>query len=182
MVAFRHDYMASSLTRTSSPIQISATVTELTQNTFASEEIDLTLNALDQEVFVVTQVNLDVDTPDPNGNPGTYQVNASLSTTKRVSVGGMGNSNVIASARNEIVTADNSAGEFSSVSFSREDPVFAPTDMDYIGIIATNNAFLNIQGLQNAAPKAAQCRIYGYRAKASASVYAALVQSELLSA
>lgn len=174
--------MASSLTRTSSPIQISASVSEVAANSFTAEEIDLTLNALDQEVFIVTQVNLDCDAPDPNANPGNYQVNASVSTTKRATVGGMGNSNVIASARNELITAAAVGGEFSCVLLSREDPIFSPTDMDYIGIIATNNAFLNIQGLGNGNAKSAQVRIYGYRAKASASVYAALVQSELLSA
>jgi len=174
--------MASSLSRTSSPIQISASVSEVGPNSFTAEEIDLTLNALDQEVFIVTQVNIDCDLPDPSANPGQYQVNASVSTTKRATVGGMGNSNVVASARNETLTAASVGGEFSCVSFSREDPLFSPTTEDYIGIIATNNCFLNIQGLGNTNPKSAQVRIYGYRAKASASVYAALVQSELLSA
>jgi len=174
--------MASALSRTSSPIQISAFVSETLPDTFASTEIDLTLNALDQEVFVVTQVNIDCDAPDGSSNIGVYQTNASLSTTRRTTVGGMGNSNVIASARNTIVTNAAVGGEFSTCSFSREDPVFAPTSEDYIGIIATNNAFLNMQGQGNLNPKGTQVRIYGYRAKASSSVYAALVQSELLSA
>jgi len=66
--------------------------------------------------------------------------------------------------------------------FDREDPTFTALNEDYIGIIATDNAFLQIEGDGNGNPKACRVRIYGYRAKASASVYAALVQSEVLSA
>ena len=41
---------------------------------------------------------------------------------------------------------------------------------------------MNIEGLANTAAKGGNVRVYGYRAKADASVYAALVQSEVLSA
>jgi hypothetical protein len=62
-----------------------------------------------------------------------------------------------------------------------------PTDtpdanLDYIGIIATDNFFVSgtdsafsIRDLDVA------WRVYGYRAKADAATYAALVQSEVLS-
>jgi hypothetical protein len=53
--------------------------------------------------------------------------------------------------------------------------------MEYIGIIATNDFFLQIEGVGNATAKAVTAKVYGYRARADASVYAALVQSELLS-
>jgi hypothetical protein len=66
--------------------------------------------------------------------------------------------------------------------FDREDPSFTALAEDYIGIIATDNAFLQVEGLNNGNPKNSRVRIFGYRAKASASVYAALVQSEVLSA
>jgi len=42
--------------------------------------------------------------------------------------------------------------------------------------------FLNIVGTLNGNAKSCRVRVYGYRASASSSVYAALVQSELLSA
>ena len=53
--------------------------------------------------------------------------------------------------------------------------------LDYIGIIATNDFFLQIQGVNNAAPLGGSVKMYGYRARADAAVYAALVQSEVLS-
>ena len=42
--------------------------------------------------------------------------------------------------------------------------------------------FLNVEGTLNTDPKAANARVYGYRARADAAIYAALVQSEALSA
>ena len=68
------------------------------------------------------------------------------------------------------------------IPFDREDPTFTALAEDYIGIIATDNAFLQVEGVGNGNAKVANCRVYGYRAKASAAVYAALVQSEVLSA
>jgi hypothetical protein len=78
------------LKMTSSPIQVSATVTETAANTFTTETIDLSLNALDQEVFVVTQLNLDVDAPDSIAAT-TSAVSASLSSTLRTGVGSIAN-------------------------------------------------------------------------------------------
>jgi len=56
------------------------------------------------------------------------------------------------------------------------------TDVPYIAIIATSDFFvggtdnaLNLNNLNG------QFKIYGYRAKADAATYAALVQSEVLS-
>jgi len=56
------------------------------------------------------------------------------------------------------------------------------TQLAYLGIIATNDFHLNIQGTNNTAVLFANARLYGFRARADASIYAALVQSELLSA
>ena len=94
--------MPKGLKSTSSPIQVSALVTEVGPNTFTSEQIDLTLNVLDNEVFVVTQLNIDVDAPD-SITATTTQVSASLSTTERTSVGSIANSNVLGSAVRAII-------------------------------------------------------------------------------
>jgi hypothetical protein len=171
--------MPKGLTSTSSPIQISAAVLEIAANTFIEDSIELNLNALDQEVFVVTQVNLDVDAPD-SASPTSTRVQASLSTTTRTAVGTIANQNVLGAADRQIIcnaamTADG------GIPFDREDPTFTALNEDYIGIIATSNAFLQLVGTGNGNTKNARVRIYGYRAKASASVYAALVQSEVLS-
>jgi hypothetical protein len=171
--------MPKGLKASSSPLQISSIVQETGPNTFTSEQIELTLNVLDNEVFVVTQINLDVDAPDSVGNT-TTQTNASLSTTARTNVGSIADSNVLGSASRSIVcnalmTPDG------GIPFDREDPLFAAISEDYLGIVATNNMFLNVEGLNNGNPKNVRVRVYGYRARADSSTYAALVQSELLS-
>ena len=172
--------MPTGLKSTSSPIQISARAIESVPGTLAETEIQLSLNPLDNEVFVVTQVNLDADAPDSVPATST-RVQASLSTTTRATVGTIADQNVLAAADRQLIcnagmTAD---GGFP---FDREDPTFTALSEDYIGIIATDNAFLQVISTGGGNVKNARVRIYGYRAKASASVYAALVQSEVLSA
>ena len=54
-------------------------------------------------------------------------------------------------------------------------------DVDYIALIATNNFFVQVEGSNNAVAKTLSGRVWGYRARADASTYAALVQSEVLS-
>ena len=182
--------MPKGLTRNSSPIQISASVEETVVNTFTTREIDLTLNALDQEVFVVTQVNIDTTPPSLKEVAGRTAVTCSLSSTGRTSVGSIADSNVIAQARKDILLNISVAQPatvppfltFGVATFDREDPLFSPTTEEYIGIIATSNCHLNLQGQGNTDLMSASVRIYGYRAKMDASGYAALVQSQVLSA
>ena len=177
--------MPAGLKASANPIQISASVTETAGGTFTAEQIELTLNALDNEVFVVTQINLDVDSPDaPTGTGESTFNSASLSTVKRTTVGTIADSNVLAAAQRQIEVVTNAAGTSAYLTFDREDPIFSALDMDYLGIVATNNMHLNIQQEGNVAagsPRSARVRVYGYRATATAAVYAALVQSELLS-
>lgn len=165
------------LSQTSSLIQISATVTETAPNTFTTQQVDLQLNPLDREVFVVQGVDLDLFPPDLLANLKTAS-GLSLSSTRRTTVGGIDFPNVIAAKRitTQSVTGDGSVtNEYVAIDTPS-------TNLDYIAIIATNDFFLNIEGTANVTPLAANARVYGYRARADASIYAALVQSEALSA
>ena len=167
--------MPKGIKETSGLITISAGLQESAISTFTTERVDLQLNPLDNEVFVVYGIDLDVSPADLLAGT-TCVVSASVSTTSRTSVGGISSPNVLAAAK--ITTVDNGitavTNEFSSDS--------APsTQLEYLGIIATNDFFLNIEGQNNNNQKTANARIYGVRGRADASVYAALVQSELLS-
>lgn len=167
--------MPKGLKETSSLITISASVTESAANTFTFEKVDLQLNPLDNEVFIVYAIDLDVQEPD-NVDATNTNIQGSLSTTERTSPGGLSNSNVLAVSRQAIqnLTTNAVLSEYKSDS--------TPTGMlEYIGIIATNDFFLNIRGTSNTNPKSMFARVYGVRARADASVYAALVQSEVLS-
>jgi len=167
------------LKKTSSTITISSVVVESAANTSTFQKVDLQLNPLDNEVFVVTGINLDPDAPDSVANTSTT-VDASVSTTLRSSVGTISDSNVMASARTQII-CNAAMTPDGGIPFTREDPLTVPPGEDYLAVIATNDFYVNIVGTGNGNAKSARCRLYGYRARADANTYAALVQSELLS-
>jgi hypothetical protein len=168
--------MPKGLKETSSIITVGANVLESAANTFTSQQVDLQLNPLDNEVFVVYGIDLDV--LEPNLVPGVDTlINCSVSTTTRTTVGNISNSNVLSQTRIEIQSA---GGETARGSFSSDSG--PATQLEYLGIIATNDFFVNIQGTGNALARSGSVRLYGVRARADASIYAALVQSELLSA
>ena len=167
------------LKKTSETVLISNSLTETGAGVFSSEQVSLQLSPLDKEVFVVTMINLDPDAPDSITGVST-SVDVSISTVQRTTVGTIGNSNVLASARTQIITNGAMTAD-GGIPFSREDPLAADPNTGYVGIIATNDYYLNIQGTNNGNAKAVRARVYGYRAKADAATYSALVQSELLS-
>ena len=53
--------------------------------------------------------------------------------------------------------------------------------LDYIGILATSDLFVQILGQNNTSAKFGRVRLWCQRMRADASTYAALVQSEMLS-
>ena len=168
--------MPTGLKQTSSLIQVSTSVTESAANTFTVEQVDLQLNPLDNEVFVVQAVDMDLFPPGLAA--GTTSIAAlSLSSTRRTTVGGIDFPNVIAAKR--ITTQEDGGAAVTNEYEASDTPA---SNLDYIAIIATNDFFLNLEGSNNATALAANARIYGYRARADSSVYAALVQSEALSA
>jgi hypothetical protein len=104
--------MPKGLKQTSSLIVISEGTSESAANTFTTEKVDLQLNPLDNEVFVVMGVDIDVN--DPELIPATTTVaQMSISTTERTSVGGIGNTNVLAHTRIEV--QDNGVTQMTSI-------------------------------------------------------------------
>ena len=169
--------MPRGLKETSSLIEIGFQLDESAPNTFTEGRIDLQLNPLDNEVFVVYAVNLDAFNPDAQAGVDT-QVATSLTSTSQTAVQNLSNSNCIANAISSIKAAGFVDGGVGFVTGSAETP---PTTLEYISIIATNDFFLQVQGTGNVAAKGLSGRMYGVRARADASIYAALVQSEVLS-
>ena len=170
--------MPKGLKQTSSPITVSFDVTESAPNTFTEVQVDLALNVLDREVFVVTGINLDSAEPDAIAATNT-NVRGSLSTTSRTSVGSLGASNVMAISRKAIQASGFVDGGVSFTDSFGESPA---AGMEYLGIIATNDFFIQIIGSNNVLNKSMVGKLYGYRAVADAATFAALTQSELLSA
>jgi len=165
------------LKKSSSTIIIGARVAESAANTFTQSSVDLQLNPLDNEVFVVTGVNLDVQAPDAITAVNTA-CTLTMTTTSQTTQPALDSSNLLARGERSIRAAGFADGGVGFEQIGMETP---PADLDYLGIIATNDFFLQIQGANNLGAKIGTCKVYGYRAKADAATYAALVQSEVLS-
>jgi len=168
--------MPKGLKETSSIIMIGASATESAPGTFTSQRIDLQLNPLDNEVFVVYAIDMDGKTPELIPATRT-ETKLSVSSTQRTSVGSIADSNVLAQL--QTVIQENGGGAVLNAKHAGETP---PAMLEYIAIIATNDFFVNVQGVNNLATVSGNVRLYGVRARADSSIYAALVQSELLSA
>jgi hypothetical protein len=168
--------MPKGLKETSGLITIGFQSVETVAGTLNETRIDLQLNVLDREVFVVYGVNLDLSASEAIAATNTA-VFGSISTTSRTTVGNLSNSNVIATVANQV-----SADAAIAVPFSFSSADAPATQLEYLGIIATNDFFAQVIGQNNVAVKTMSGRIYGVRAQASADIFAALTQSELLSA
>jgi hypothetical protein len=165
------------LTQSSNLIVIGARVTETAPNTFSQHGVDLQLNPLDNEVFVVQAINLEPGSPEGIPNTDT-SVDMTITTTSQTTLPSIDSSNVIGNSLKQIRGANYLDSGVPFQSTSMDTP---PSDLSYLAIIATNDFFIQIQGVGNTGAKVGKCKVYGYRARADASVYAALVQSEVLS-
>ena len=164
--------------KTSDLIAISFNVTETGANTYTEDQVALQLDVLNNEIFVVLAADLDCFTPD--AVPGTNTlVGAAITSTTSATLSTLSNTNAIAVSQLDIRAAGFVDG---GVGFSRAAQESYTGDLDYIALIATNNFFVQLLGDGNLAAKDVSGRMWGYRAKADASTYAALVQSEVLSA
>ena len=170
--------MPKGLKETSSLISIGFSVAETAPNTFTQASIDLQLNPLDNEVFIVYAIDLDLETPDAIAGANTAMSGA-LTTTSRVALPNLSDSTCLAVKQTRIRAAGFVDGGVGFTTGSNESPA---TQLEYVGIIATNDFFIQVEGANNAAPHSMSGKLYGVRARADASVYAALVQSEVLSA
>lgn len=170
--------MPKGLSQTSSLVAIGFSVPESAANTFTQGSVDLNLSPLDREVFVVLAVNIDPESPDAIGGANSA-VNCSLTTTSQSAVQTLANSNCIAVSSERI----RGVGYIDSgVGFQTQSMETPPATLEYIGIIATNDFFVQVIGANNTVLKGCSGKMYGYRARATADIFAALVQSEVLSA
>lgn len=182
--------MPKGLKETSSQIVVSFDLAETGPNTFTTQRIDLQLNALDNEVFVVTGVKFDMEAPDLviPGGAGTARsanfVSLSKQDITQASNRSLGNPSIFATGSIQTIGAfvDVPAGYIAATAVTTiEDGSDTPSQLEYLDIIATPDFHVNINGAGNASGMAVDGKLYGYRARADASTYAALVQSELLS-
>jgi len=170
--------MPKGLKETSSTVSIGFLVSETAPNTFIEGSVDLNLSPLDREVFVVQGIDLNPTAPDAIAGVDTA-TSCSLTTTSQTSVQTLANSNCMADSVLNIRASGFVDGGVGFARIAQEAPA---TLLEYIGIIATNDFFIQLRGSSNNLAKAVTGKLYGYRARADADIYSALVQSEVLSA
>jgi len=177
--------MPKGLKQTSSQLVVSFGLTESGPNSITDERIDLQLNALDNEVFVVTGVKLDLEAPSclVGATPARYKNQVALTKQNPNQVlMDLSQSTCFATSSIQIFTIADANTGVSFISTVMENDTDAPTNVEYLDIIATPDFYVQIQGTGQTDEMSVSGKLYGYRAKADASTYAGLVQSELLSA
>jgi len=161
---------------TSEIVTISGSVEEAVAGTMVQETIPLVLSPLDLEVAVIYAIDLDPSFPD-NIQATNTLVTGSISSTGRATVGALSESNVLATTQQGI-----RSNAVTSVGFQQTHPESPDAQLTYIGIVATNNMFAQIVGVNNGNTKGLDYRIWMRRARVDAGTFAALTQSEVLSA
>jgi hypothetical protein len=163
--------------KTSEIINISGSVTETANNTFTQTQVSMPLDPLNNEVFVI--LAMDLNCSSPSNVPATVtSVSGSLAVTSQTAVLTIANNRCLAETVNAI---SQGAGTIDGAAFQRYAGETPPSTLPYVAILATDDFFAQVQGVNNTAVKTLTFRLWGYRAKADAATYAALVQSELLS-
>ena len=171
--------MTKGISVTSAIITISGSTDELAPNTFVQEQVPLSLDILNREVLLVYAIDMNPSSPDALAATNT-NTTASLSSTSRTTVGTIANTNVLGAAAKSIKAAGFVDGGVSFWETSPETPT--ANALDYIGIVSTNDFFVQVKGSQNVNTKGVQWRMWCARARVSADIFAALVQGETLSA
>lgn len=152
-------------------------------DTYQESRIDLQLNPLDNEVFVVLAVDILLRPPYCIDQVNT-STKAQLSNQPLGAYYGLANPSVFAAEECWMMTEF--AGVANNENFAGwklESQGSPQGDMPYLAIIATNDFYSAVDsvGTGQSNANAYSFKVYGYRARADASVYAALVQSELMS-
>ena len=172
--------MVKGLKQTSPLFSVGAYIGESGPNTFTQLEVSLPLNTLDREVFVVTDVAVETSNPNLDALDTRSTGYVSKVQIPAATDPGINDTGILCLRRTQI---EYDAGTGNSVAFEFNSPMNvlgstgSPTD--YIGVIATPNWFLAIQGVNNTGTMWAAARLWGYRAQATADLYAALVTEEL---
>jgi len=168
-----------SFKKTSQLLNLGATL-DLVDGTPSNATIQLPLNSLDREIFVITDIQMDAEPiPVPAAAGNTVGLSASLNKVS-TSVLSINDPDCIGSLRRQAQSSATDAPMFQEAFMPNE--ATSGTQTDFITIVATPNYVLSGSFATTAGGspnRAVFTRITGYRAKADADVYAALVTEEL---
>ena len=162
--------------KTSSLLRIGGSVTESAVGTWTEAEINLPLNTLDREVFVVTDVAIA-----PSylalvaGQDATFDIQ--VTKTEAGNLTSIADPNVI--GKSYVRLYDSGAGTAIMEDRYPQNESSTGTPKDFIAVIATPDFWVGCVATNQAVPRGGQVMITGFRATATSDLYAALVTEEL---
>ena len=158
---------------TSETFTIREAVTETGANTFTEQTVNLNLDSLSREILVIQRVDLDVAYPDAIASTYT-SVSASLANTSQTTPINIDDPDCIASG-NTVIASPNPT---SMVSFQEAMPESINAADVPLFIVATDNLYLGVKGLNNTNAKSCYMVLHARRAKADAGTYSAILTSQ----
>lgn len=161
--------------RITAQVAIGGSILESAANTFTEAIIQIPLSPVDRQGFVVQECY--IMSSEPTTVPGTI-------TTTEVRVTKTSQLGLINVDDPMLINSTQKFVNFSGTSTdtSQTDLLSGPTSegqSDYITILATTNAFIQIQGTNNTVAANGHVRLVGYFASLSSDQYNALVLDEL---
>lgn len=170
--------MAKSYQVTSDPFYINGSVTESALNTYTQVQISAPLDSLNREGLLIHAIYFRSSIPDAVAALNST-IEMQVTTTSKTTIVGVNDANLL--AHRELVTTGGAA-EFSGPHVI---DMVANTDSYQgdmnLGLVATDDVYLAIRGINQTVAKGATVRIVASRIKLSADAYAALVTNELSS-
>ena len=170
--------MAKSYQVTSDPFYINGSVIESALNTYTQVQISAPLDSLNREGLLIHAVYFRSSIPDAVAGLNST-IEMQVTSTSKGTIVGVNDANLL--AHRELVTTGGAA-EFSGPHVI---DMVANTDSYQgdmnLGIVATDDLFFAIRGINQTVVKGASVRIVASRIKLSADAYAALVTNELSS-
>jgi hypothetical protein len=163
--------------RTSELLNIGATI-DIVDGTPSHVDVNLPLSTLDREVFVVTDVQMDMERITAPAAPGFARLNASVNKTKE-GVLTINDPNCVGTIEANIETT--AVGHVYQMN-RNPDESSTGVPADYLTVIATPDFVLSgswTTSAGGASNKGIFVRLTGFRAVASADLFAALVTEEL---
>lgn len=163
---------------TSDPFYVNGNVTETAADTFTQTQISLPLDSLNREGIIVHAAYFTGSDPDRVPNASSF-LDFQVTSTSKTGVVGANDANLI--AKQQRVTTGGAA-EFSGphlIEFVAQDGPYRSEDV--LAIVATDDVFLAIKGLNQTGVSSVEVRLVCSRIRLEASAYAALVTNELSS-
>ena len=169
---------AGKITQNTPLMTIGTAVTETVANTFKQAEVELPLSPSLRQVFVVTDIEIQLTPPDSPGVAGPAITGVTAQVTKSTQTAMLNFSDPDVMARSKkLLYGDIGALCYIPPDTSPRQSSGKLTE-DYLDILASSNYFVGVEGSGCGNPKSAHIKVTGFIASVDADVFAALVVAE----